>query len=137
MRKHHAHYGFTIIELLIVIAIMAIIAVVAVSLYRPFILKGRRADGINAILMLQLAEERYRSNNTQYGTSAQIGGFATSPQGYYTLSISNVGANTFTITATAQGNQANDTEGSTSCATLTLAVSNGATTQTPAACWPN
>jgi type IV pilus assembly protein PilE len=130
-------HGFTIIELIIVIVIVAIIALVAVGLYRPYILKARRADGINAIIALQLAEERYRSNNTQYGTIANIGGSATSTQGYYSLSISNLGAGTFTITATGQGNQANDVDGSTSCATLTLTVSNGTVTQTPAACWPS
>lgn len=137
MKHRQKFFGFTMIEALIVVAILGITAVIAVALYRPFILKGRRDDGINSILMLQMAEERYRSNNTQYGNSAQIGGFATSPQGYYSLIISNVGTNTFTITATAQGNQASDSEGSTSCSTLTLAVSNGTATQTPAACWPN
>lgn len=134
--KKYSKAGFTVIEVLIVVAIIGIIAVVAVSLYRPFVLKSHRSDGISSILSLQLAEERYRANNSQYGSVAQIGGFTTSPQGYYSLAISNVGTGTFTITASAQGNQTNDSEGATSCSTLTMAVNNGTVTQTPAACWP-
>jgi|SRR5579885_346696 type IV pilus assembly protein PilE len=137
MKPTNHEYGFTLIELLIVIVVIGILAVISVSLYKSFILKSRRSDGINAILTLQLAEERYRSNNAQYGSIAQIGGSSTSPQGYYSLAISNVGASSYSITASAQGNQANDSEGSTSCASLTLTVSNGTATQTPPACWPS
>lgn len=129
--------GMTVIELMITVLIVLICAIIAVSVFMPYVLKSHRADGFNAIMTLQLAEERYRSNNTQYGTLAQIGGSATSSQGYYSLAISNVSANGFTITATGQGTQANDTEGSTSCTTLTLTVSSGTVTQTPAACWPS
>lgn len=130
-------FGFTIIELLIALAIIGIIAIVAAGFYRNYGLKAKRADGINAILTLQLAEERYRSNNTTYGSLGQINGSTTSPQGYYNLSISNVGASSFTITATAQGTQANDVEGGTACGTLTLTVNNNTVTQTPTACWPS
>lgn len=133
----HKEKGFTIIELLIVIVIIAIIAMVGVWTFRPYILEGRRIDGINAILTLQQAEEQYRASNTTYGTLAQIGGGSASAQGYYTLSISNVGATTYTITATATGNQANDTDGSTSCSALVMAVSGTTVTTTPAACWPS
>ncbi len=129
--------GFTIIELLVTIVLIGIIAVIAIGLYRPFVLKSHRADGINAIFNLQLAEERYRSNNTTYGTLAQIGGNATSTQGYYTLSISSATATAYTITATGVGNQTSDTENGASCSPLVLTVSNNTVTQTPAACWPS
>jgi len=137
MKQIQHHGGFTIIELLIVIVIIGIIAIIATGIYKSFALQSRRADGVNAILTLQLSEEQYRSTNSQYGSITQIGGSATSPQGYYSLVISNLGATTFTITATAQGTQANDSAGSTSCATLTLTVSSGTVTQTPTACWPS
>ena len=51
--------GFTLIELLIVIAVVGILATIAVAVYGPFVLEGRRSDGINALLSLSLAEERY------------------------------------------------------------------------------
>lgn len=130
--------GFTLIELLITIAIISIAALIASSWYIPFSLKARRADGINAILAISLAEERYRSTNAQYGSLAQAyGGVSASPQGYYSLSVSNVSATSYTITATPQGNQANDLEGSISCNPLQLVASGGSVTKSPSACWPS
>lgn len=134
MKKYLA---MTMIELLITMLVVAITAIIAVSVFSPYVMKGHRADGINAMLTLQLTEERYRSSNATYGSLSQIAGSATSPQGYYTLSISGASASGFTITATGIGSQANDMEGSTACSPLTLTVSNGSVTQTPAACWPS
>ncbi|SRR5579883_673949 len=129
--------GFTLIELLVTIAIVAILALIAIYVFSSQVSKSRRSDGINSLLSISLAEERYRSTNTQYGTLTQVwGSTTTSAEGYYTLSVSNVSATSYTITATAQGSQANDSENGTSCATLTLAVSNGTITKTPSVCWP-
>jgi len=58
-----------------------------------------------------------------------------SENGHYNLAISNVGATTYTIAATAQGDQANDTDEGTACPALTLAVNGLAETKTPADCW--
>lgn len=137
MRERNLENGFTLIELLIVVVLIGILAKIAVGIYSSYSLEGRRSDGINAILTLSMLEEQYRANNTTYGTLAQIGGSATSPQGYYALAISGTSATAYTITATANGTQANDTQNGTSCSTLTLAASSGTITQTPAACWPS
>lgn len=130
--------GFSFIEIMIVILVMAIITIIAVSVFSTFSLQGRRSDGINALLAISMAEERYRAANSTYGTLAQVyNGATTSPQGYYNLSITGVSANGFTATATGTGSQANDQQGTTNCGTLTLTVSNGTITQTPTACWPS
>lgn len=135
MKKRH---GFTLIELLIALAIISILITAAIIGYGPYVRKSRRMDGINALLAISLAEERYRSANPSYGTLAQAyNGTATSPDGFYNLAVTNVTTSSYTATATATGDQANDASGGTSCATLTLAFSNGSVTQTPAACWPN
>ncbi len=129
--------GFTLIEAMITVLIIAIVAIVAVFSYADKVKRGRRMDAVNAILSISLAEERYRSNNTSYGTLAQAwGGVSASQEGYYTLAISNVTATGYTITATGTGTQTSDSENGTSCATLTLSVSNGTVTRSPAACWP-
>lgn len=135
MRK--SKLGFTLIELVVALAIVSILSVIAVKIYSRQVRQGRRLDGINTLLSISLAEERYRSTNTTYGTLAQVwGGVTTSPEGYYTLAISNVSATAFTLTATGTGDQANDASGSTSCTTLTLSLSSGAITKSPSACWP-
>jgi len=132
------HNGFTLIELMIAVAIIAILATISTILYTSYVRKGRRIDAVNTLLSIILAEERYRASNTQYGSLAQVwSGVSTSPEGYYTIVITNVSASSYTISATGQGDQANDAESGTSCATLTLVMSNGTITKTPAVCWPS
>jgi type IV pilus assembly protein PilE len=129
--------GATFIELMITVLIMGILVTVSIMLYSSYVRKGRRIDGINSLLSISLAEERYRANNILYGTLAQVwNGVTASSEGYYTLSISNVTASSYTVTATAVGNQANDVSNATSCTPLRLAVSNSVITKTPAVCWP-
>jgi type IV pilus assembly protein PilE len=137
MQTKHKKSGFTLIELMIVLAIVAIAAKIAVAVYISYGLESRRSDGLNALLTLSNAEEQYRSINTTYGTLAQINGISTSPQGYYTLTVSGNTATAYTLTATAKSAQSGDTQNGTSCATLTLSASNGTITQTPSACWPS
>jgi type IV pilus assembly protein PilE len=137
MKKKTDFRGFTLIELVIALVIISILTITGMMLYSYYVRKGRRVDAINSLVSISLAEERYRSTNTTYGTLAQVwGGVATSSEGYYTLAISNVTATSYTITATATGDQASDMSGSTSCTPLTLQMSNGTITKTPSACWP-
>lgn len=131
------HSGFTLIEMAITVLIIAITSVAALYLFSDQVKRGRRIDGINALLSISLAEERYRTNNTTYGTIAQVwGGVTTSAEGYYTLAISNVTATSYTLTATGVGTQANDASNATACSPLTLTVSSGTVTKAPAVCWP-
>ena len=128
--------AFTLVELLIAVAIIAIVAALAVASYRHYLLQGSRTDAMRTLLAIQLAEEKYRMNNTNYGTLAQVwNGVTATEGGHYTLSISNVSGTTFTVTATATGSQSGDAEGGTSCTNLILAYANGTTSRTPAVCW--
>lgn len=128
--------GFSLLEMIVVIAIVGLLAVVAVPAYNSYILKSNRTDAIQSLLAIQLAEEKYRVSNNSYGTLAQVwGGVATSSGGHYTLGISNVSATSYTITATASGSQTSDSEDGASCSTMTLTYANNVTTKAPAACW--
>lgn len=128
--------GFTLMELMITVAIVAIIAAVAIPSFNSYLLKSHRSDAYTAILSIQMAEERYRGFNSSYGTLAQVwNNVSTTEGGRYTLAISNVSATTYTITATAVGGQASDSEDGTSCSSLSLSYSNGSVTKSPSACW--
>jgi type IV pilus assembly protein PilE len=142
VRHNGKRLGFTLIELMIAVAIIGILAAVALPAYNSQIRKSRRADAVAGISAIQQAEERWRANNTTYTTDittaspSGLGLSSTSAGGYYTLSISNVAATastSYTITATAVTgkSQANDAN----CTILTSAVTNGAATNTPTACW--
>jgi type IV pilus assembly protein PilE len=135
MYKHHK--GFTLIELVITILIISILTVIAISLYTSQVRKGRRLDATNTLSEISLAQERYRSTNSQYGTINQVwGGVTTTTGGYYTLTISNVGSTAYTIAAQAVGDQANDSVDGTSCSTIQVSLSNGTITKSPSTCWP-
>ncbi len=130
--------GYTLIEILIVLVMVSILAAIALPTYTDYVQEGRRIDAKTDLLNGVMAQEHYRSKNTTYGSTAQIlNGATTTRQGYYVMDISNNTATGYVITATAtaDGGQADDDEGVTSCSVLTVAVSGLTTTQTPAACW--
>lgn len=122
---------------MITVAIVAILAAVALPAYNGYVQKSRRTDAYSALSSIALQQERWRANNTTYGTLAQLGVSSNSVDGHYTLAVSGNTASGFTATATAKagGSQVNDKEGATACTPLTLTVSGGATTYAPASCW--
>jgi type IV pilus assembly protein PilE len=110
--KRQINSGFTLIELMIVVAVIAIIAAFGYPSYRESVIKSRRADAKAALSGLQLAQEKYRAGCTQYATAMGASGtyscvagnytleyLNTSPDGYYTLTMNTVTATTYTLNA--------------------------------------
>ena len=126
MQVKKALRGMTLIELMIVIAIIGIISATAYPIYVDYVREARRADAISQLLNLQMAQEEYRLRNTSYATLDQLGGAV--PSEFYDFSVTNVAAETYTLTATAKGSQTADT----ACATMTL---NQNDQRSPAGCW--
>ena len=123
--------GYTITEILIVVAIIGIIAAIGYPQYQNYVREARRADGHSALSRLAAQQERFFADNNTYTSDLQgdlnYPNPALSPDGHYALTAATA-TTTFTLTATAQGNQTADS----GCTNLTL---NQQGVKGPAACW--
>lgn len=117
--------GFTLIELMVVIAIVGIIAAIAIPSFAEQMRKSRRSDAIRGLGEVQLRQEKWRSNHATYGTGAEI---VLPTSDYYTFAIT-AGSNTATgwiatATPTAGTAQAGD-----KCGTYTFTMGSGILTK--------
>ncbi len=128
--------GFTLIELMIVVAIVAILAAIAYPSYQTQIQKTRRGQAkADLVEYAQLAERFHTVNNTYVGFVLPTDRSPRESVGtpYYSLALDPVSTqSTFTIVATADGRQVKD-----SCGDLSV---NQATVKTSskddvASCW--
>ena len=113
--------GFTLIELVIVVAVIAILAAVAIPNYQDSVRKSKRGQMKADLVELAQRAERFHTVNNAY-----TGFWATVPAtdrvsprtgGVAAYSITEAeAANTFTLTATPEGGQTNDSL----CMTMTL-----------------
>lgn len=115
------HRGFTLIEVMLVVAILGILAAIAIPNFSEHLRKGRRADAMGALVNFSAAMERYYTqHNTYLGTaqgdapSAPLATFFSDQAPIdggdknYDLTLHALGTNSFTLRATPVGVQQGD-----------------------------
>lgn len=138
----HRSAGWTLTELLIVMAIMGILAALAIPQYQQQQRQARRSDARAALQQVLLEQARYRGDHDSFATQLGDLGWSSerSPQGHYRLQILEASAEGVVTQATPVGPQAADT----ACSPMRLHWHHPATTlytsgasmdSDPGRCW--
>lgn len=93
--------GFTLTELMVVVAIISILATVALPAYNDYVLRGKLSEVGAALSDARLRQEQFYADNRNYGTANGACGAVPANSHYFTLACL-VGATdqTYIITAT-------------------------------------
>lgn len=117
------------IEVMVVLVVAAILVAIAVPSYEEFTQRARRSEAREALSDFAARQEQFFLDNKTYSDSlAELGRGAATENGYYDVSIAVSTTTSYTLRATAQAPQDDDT----TCLTMELSSTGN---KTPTACW--
>jgi len=122
--------GFTLVELMLVVAVITILTVIAYPSYQDSVRKARRAQAQADLVQYAAFAERTFTESNSYA-NATLAASGIQNTNFYNYAIPTLNATDFVITATPQAasGQNNDP-----CGTMSLADT-GFTTPPIAGCW--
>ena len=100
------HRGFTLIELMIVVAIIAILSAIAIPAYTAYVARSKLTEAFSGLSSMSVAAQQYYQDYRTYQANGGTGNATTCPVAApangqnYGFSCANVSATTFTFTAT-------------------------------------
>jgi len=98
MRTHAVHKGFTLIELMIVVAIIGILAAIAIPAYQNYVVRARVSEGLQLASSPKVAIAEAFNSNAMAGLVAAAGAWTFTPTKYVSnVTISNADG-TITVT---------------------------------------
>lgn len=117
--------GFTLLELMIVVAIVSILAAIAYPAYTSYVLRANRSEAKAALLDAASREEGFYLDDKTYTATIGSGGLnmaTTTPSGVYTIQVAATASCPITTCYVLQAVPVTGTiqTKDTSCGTLTL-----------------
>jgi type IV pilus assembly protein PilE len=115
--------GFTLIEVMIVVAIIALLVMIAMPSYQSYVRKTQRSMAKSELLSVMARQEQFFTDNKQYATDLTSLGYVASPYAInrdgedlettatgiiYEIGLSSASSTAYTLQAVPQGDQAND-----------------------------
>lgn len=105
--------GFTLIEMMIVVAIVGILATIAMPSYRDYLRRGQLPEAATYLADYRVKLEQYYQDNRAYSTDGKCGtgaawaDFAPKEAKYFSFGCATAGTyQSFTLTATGSAGQA-------------------------------
>ena len=136
MKKEQLKQGFTLVEIMIVVAIIGILSAIAIPSYRDYVTRGRIPEATSALATNQVKMEQWFQDNRSYlNAGGKCGAVpADIATKFFTVTCPNPTSTTYTLTATGKDAMSGFTYTVNQAGVkATTAVPSGWTTSTT--CW--